>query len=213
MNKRITASCLIRNHQVWYAGDCLYQHPTATDTLPDFLNSCYRWLGKNYGKFFKMDTLSKLGWVATELLANSVSYQTVDVGVILQNRSSSYDVDCQHQATIQDQTACYPSPALFVYTLPNIVIGEICIRHNFQGETALFVMPAFDALFQVQYVDYLLDEQLMKAGIGGWIEAGPDGYEAFLYAVEVSDDPQSLPHTAAALSDLYHAFFSSHCLC
>jgi 3-oxoacyl-[acyl-carrier-protein] synthase-1 len=34
----------------------------------------------------------------------------------------------------------YPSPALFVYTLPNIVTGEIAIRHHIQGETSFYVL-------------------------------------------------------------------------
>ena len=40
------------------------------------------------------------------------------------------------QETIQHADSYYPSPALFVYTLPNIVTGEIAIRNKYYGETS-----------------------------------------------------------------------------
>lgn len=204
MTNSITASCLIRNNQVWHNGQCIYQHPSlGADSLPDFLNACYRWRGADYGKFFKMDSLCKVGWLAAELLADAVPSETKAVGVVLQNRSSSYDSDYQHQSAIQEPAACYPSPAVFVYTLPNIVIGEICIRHGYQGENALFVVPDFDADFQAGYVNYLLNGQLVRACLGGWVEAGTHGYEAFLYVAEPTFDPVMPAHTATVLADLY----------
>ncbi|MEJ0079473.1 MAG: hypothetical protein WDM78_00555 [Puia sp.] len=51
------------------------------------------------------------------------------------------------------------SPALFVYTLPNIVIGEISIRRHFKGENAFFVFKQFDGNFIEKYVRGLFEKQ------------------------------------------------------
>ena len=44
--------------------------------------------------------------------------------LVLSNANASLDVDLKYAKTMQTGA----SPALFVYTLPNIVIGEISIR-------------------------------------------------------------------------------------
>ena len=38
----------------------------------------------------------------------------------------------------------FPSPALFVYTLPNIVSGEISIRNKWGGESSAYVLASYD---------------------------------------------------------------------
>ena len=101
----------------------------------------YRRYVKDYPKFFKMDTLSRLGFIAAELL---LKYQPVDA-VILANRSASIKNDTDYIATISDGNY-YPSPALFVYTLPNIVTGEIAIRHHIQGETSFYILDTKEEL-------------------------------------------------------------------
>ena len=95
-----------------------------------------------------MDSLSKLGWLAAEiLLKDSFNKEALSVrkmsGLVFANANSSLDTDIKYYETAKD----IASPALFVYTLPNIVIGEICIRHNFKGENAFFISEQFDAGF------------------------------------------------------------------
>ncbi|MBP5644485.1 MAG: 3-oxoacyl-ACP synthase [Bacteroidales bacterium] len=94
----------------------------------------------DYPKFFKMDPLSRLGFVASEMLLKKSP--VAGYGVLLFNRSSSMADDMAFQATIQDKDNWFPSPALFVYTLPNIVTGEIAIRNHFQTETNFMVLDA-----------------------------------------------------------------------
>ena len=108
---------------------------TVEESGEKMLVELYRRYAGDYPKFFKMDTLSRLGFVAAEILLKE---QTVDA-VILANRSASIKNDCDYMATISDGNY-YPSPALFVYTLPNIVTGEIAIRHHIQGETAFYIL-------------------------------------------------------------------------
>jgi len=100
----------------------------------------YRSLQIDYPKFYKMDNLSKLGFLASEMIFNDEDNRFIpreDIAVICFNSSSSLDIDTQYQKTIHDNENYFPSPSLFVYTLPNIVTGEIAIRNKFLGETSL----------------------------------------------------------------------------
>ena len=99
----------------------------------------YRRYVGDYPKFFKMDTLSRLGFIAAELLLKPLDISSQISAVILANRSASIKNDTDYLATISEGNY-YPSPALFVYTLPNIVTGEIAIRHHIQGETSFYIL-------------------------------------------------------------------------
>src|ERR1700754_4127986 len=92
--------------------------------LSERLLSLYRSLKLDYPKFYKMDQLSKLGWLASEVLLkdNPIlgTMQPEDIGIVLTNANSSLDTDIKYLDTVAD----IASPAVFVYTLPNIMIGE-----------------------------------------------------------------------------------------
>src|ERR1700744_5531982 len=151
----ITASCIISDHVVHLNGMAVFDHSQAAGQ--DFLLAVYRYPGVQYPKFYKMDNLSKLGWLACELLLRdgfrAEDYRPEEVPVVLSNANASLDTDYKYFATVKD----IPSPALFVYTLPNIMTGEICIRHHFKGENAFFVFESFNAAFLAQYVRDLMD--------------------------------------------------------
>src|SRR5258706_16052189 len=115
-----------------------------------------------------MDNLSKLGWLASEILLKdnfrAEKYQPEETGLVLANANASLDTDLKYFETVKD----IPSPSVFVYTLPNIMIGEICIRNNFKGENSFFVSPEFDAAFLEQYVNDLMDNNVLQVCICGW---------------------------------------------
>ena len=151
----------------------------------------YRSLHVNYPKFFKMDTLSRLGFVAVEQLlsAHPSLREALDpehTALILANRSASIANDRDYQATISDPANYFPSPALFVYTLPNIVTGELAIRHGLFGETAFFILeketdlqPIIDATFRTSDI---------SSAIVGWLECSDKTrYEAHLTFVKRQD--------------------------
>ena len=98
--------------------------------------------------------------------------------------TASLDVDLKYEKTIQSGA----SPALFVYTLPNIVIGEIAIRHHFKGENAFFVFKQFDGNFMAGYVNHLFKNNLIKNCICGWVDLFKENYRAILFLVE-TDNP------------------------
>ena len=178
----ITASCTISKASIIKDGLALFKN-RAVD-LSSYLLIAYQHFHLNYSRFHKMDNLSKLGWLASEILLKDTfkkeKYNNEDIGVILANRNSSLDNDIRYFNSIKD----YPSPSLFVYTLPNIVIGEIAIRNHFKGEHAFFIQDTFDANFIQRQVDYLLNNDLLKACICGWVEVLGEDYEAALFLVE-----------------------------
>ena len=86
--------------------------------------------------------------------------------------------DLVYQKTVEH----IPSPSSFVYTLPNIVIGEICIRHGIKGEGCFFIQEEFDREFIFEYVSDLLKKQKTSMSIAGWVDIDMDGdYIADLY--------------------------------
>jgi len=109
------------------------------------IRECNKELNNKSMKFFKMDDLSKLGSTgASFLIRNNPWLDDVPSnckGLFMANFSSSLNTDIKHQRIIEIDGDSMASPAVFVYTLPNIVLGEICIEHKFQGENTFFILP------------------------------------------------------------------------
>ena len=152
-----------------------------------------------------MDNLSKLGWLATEILLkdnfNAVACKAEEVGIVLSNANASLDTDIKYYETAKD----IASPALFVYTLPNIVIGEISIRHHFKGENAFFISEKFDAEFIEQYVSGLLNNNILQCCICGWVELLEDQYKAVLFLVENEPGSPKKLFTKENLNKIYQS--------
>ena len=180
--KYITASCTISKNIVYKDGINLFEN--TNNDLAGLLVSIYQHFRLNYPKFYKMDNLSKLGWLASEILIKDKFkphiYKPEQIGILLANANSSLDDDIKYYHSIKDG----PSPSSFVYSLPNIVIGEICIRNNFKGEHAFFIQETFDTGFIAQQVNYMLDNNILEACICGWVDVLEHEYKAVLYLVE-----------------------------
>ena len=148
-------------------------------------------MGLKYPKFFKMDNLSKLGFLAAEVLLQQVpdfeNFNKEKTGIFLSNAYSCLDTDEQYYATVKDKENFFPSPGLFVYTLPNILIGEICIRHKITGEHAFFLSEQFDADFTCLYVNDLFSAGLIESALVGWAEYYKEECKATLMWVTPSD--------------------------
>ncbi|GAC1313005.1 MAG: hypothetical protein NVSMB24_35560 [Mucilaginibacter sp.] len=199
--KYITSSCAISNGAVSKNGLNVFERHN-TDTSA-FLLALYQHFKLNYPKFYKMDNLSKLGWLASEILLKDDFkphlYQPEQVGIVLANANSSLDDDIKYYASVSD----VPSPSLFVYTLPNIMIGEICIRNNFKGEHALFVQEKFDVDFIETQVNYLLDNRLLEACICGWVDVLDHDYKAVLFLVEKEKGERALPFSKDNMNSIF----------
>ena len=150
---------------------------------PAEITEFYRSLQIDYPKFFKMDSFSKLGFLASEMIFKDIENRFIpceNVAVICFNRSSSLDTDMQYQATISDSKNYFPSPSLFVYTLPNIVTGEIAIRNNFLGETSFYICKEFDVKQIARTVRNAFCDKTTTAVLVAWIEH----FEVFMALVE-----------------------------
>ena len=148
-----------------------------TDFAP-FIREAYKHLGENNMKFYKMDNLCKLGYVAAEYLLKDTHYRPEEIGIILANASSSLDTDCKHQAIISKEGDKAASPAVFVYTLPNVVLGEICIRHKIQGENTFFVRRQSDTASLEDYARIVMAKGKLHTCIIGWCELLDGHYQA-----------------------------------
>lgn len=201
-DKFITGSCSISNGVVRKDGQVVLEKPECT--LSELLLSVYQGLDLSYPKFHKMDNLSKLGWLTAEILLQytliNEQYKTEDVGLVLANANSSLDNDLKfHHSDIEVR-----SPSVFVYTLPNIVIGEICIRHGFKGEHIFFIQDKFDAAFIYRQVNYLMDQDILEACICGWVDVLGEEYKAALYLVEKKNNGKSIVFSTENLNNIFN---------
>ncbi len=149
------------------------------------LTALYKEKIGDYPKYYKMDGLSRLGFVASELLLGD---QSPACAVILFNRSSSIDADRKYLATIAADDY-FPSPSVFVYTLPNIVTGEIAIRHQWKSETSFYILPERNDAFIQQVAESSLADEDTKCILTGWIDYEDDThYEADLWLVSKNEE-------------------------
>ena len=179
----IEAFCTIQNNKITLNGETIFE--SEPSSFSDFSKKAYKNLEINYPKFFKMDNLSKLAFLGAEIvLANATNTAAEnDIALILANKSSSLDTDVKYQNSISDKANYFPSPAVFVYTLPNICIGEISIKHQLKSENSFFIFGAFHSEFMNNYANVLLHTKKAEKVLCGWVEYYNEEYKAFLYLV------------------------------
>ncbi|MDR1594145.1 MAG: hypothetical protein LBS43_06650 [Prevotellaceae bacterium] len=135
-----------------------------------------------YPKFAKMDAMSKLGFLTAEILLKNMPDDIPDCspyecGILLSNSSSSLNTDFNYWDTFRQ----IPSPSTFVYTLPNVVNAEICIRHGFKGENMFFIAENFASSGVEEYANFLLDNGTLKFCLYGWVELLNESFDAIIF--------------------------------
>lgn len=190
LNERyIISSCVINKTAVIKNGQQIFS--SEINSIQTFLSSLYNHLKTDYPKFYKMDHLSKLGFLASEILLSNVNMSDFDkskISIVLSNANSSLDTDFKYYQSIKE----FASPGLFVYTLPNIVTGEISIRNKFKGENAFFVSEKFSADIICLYVNNLFDTHKTDLCICGWTDVLEENYKAVLYLVSTKQQQDVL---------------------
>jgi len=205
MDLKILGNCRIDENKIFVNQKLTFNHSAVN--FPQFAEAAYKNQGVDYPRFYKMNNLSKLGFLAAEyLLSNFVEPPLAQAngeltGIILANHYSSLDTDLKHQHFIQQGIA---SPAVFVYTLPNILIGELCIRYGIKGENTFFVAAEYDITGQTAYVTQLFHEQILTHCFVGWIEYTAAGYQAFLALVGPSADTTLPAYIPSSINLLFH---------
>lgn len=151
-----------------------------------------------------MDALCKLGWLASEVLLKDEAIvketEPDKVGIVLTNANASLDSDEKYIQSAKD----IASPALFVYTLPNIVAGEICIRNRFNGENSFFVFDAFNANFLQKYVSGLFNRNVVQLCICGWVDVLNEDYKAALFLAAGEPQKKSIFFTEENMNTLFN---------
>jgi len=196
----IKSHCKIKNNELFFNNKSIFKDNESTD-LKSFLKSSYKFLNLKYGKFFKMDSLSKLSFLASEIIFQNTKIDTKNIAIVFSNNASSLETDRKHQKSINKIDDYFPSPAIFVYTLPNIGIGEVSIRHQLKSENAFFVFNKYNADFHTVYENSLINSAKADAVLGGWTNVDNDtNYEAFVYLVSKKG---TIEHNKKKLNKLY----------
>jgi hypothetical protein len=193
----ITRYSAINQPVLLFNGSIVYKNK-ANDPA-EFLKSSYRQLNISYPKFFKMDNLCKLAFLSAEVLLKDAElltrYPSEEIGMIIMNSSSSLETDEKHQESITDRGNYFPSPSVFVYTLPNIMTGEIAIRHKIKGENGVFISEKPDANLIFTQVNELFARKRVGCCIAGWVEAYHGKLNSCLLLVENEEKAKSLTET------------------
>ncbi len=169
------------------------------------LNDLYRSLEIGYPKFFKMDRLCKAGFLASEMvfraLGENPETPKQDTAIVFMNNSSSLDNDMDYQATILPGNY-FPSPALFVYTLANIVTGEVAIRNKIYGETSFYISPEFSARELIVTVEGAFGGKGVRRVLCGWTEYFKDACDVLVMMVE-KEAAEGLDFTEKNINQIY----------
>lgn len=163
----------------------------------------------DYPKYFKMDAVSKYGIIATEYLLNGIDlkakYAENEVGIVLSNASGSLDTDAEFQKTINNKVRFFPSPAIFVYTLSNIVMGEICIKHKIKGENMFFLSESIQSELLESFVSDLFAKKSIESAVVGWVEYSFGKPDVLLLLVENNElkGTNEIEFTSHQIESLY----------
>lgn len=198
----IQSLCIIKDNQIRLNDSKVFHN--GTEDFSKFIKLAYKALDTQYPKFFKMDRLSKLAFIAADVLLKNEDLDVEkeqNIAVVLSNKASSLDTDRKHQNAIQEKDNYYPSPAVFVYTLPNICIGEISIKYKLYSENSFFIFDSLNAEHLHVYSNSLMDTHKAEKVLCGWVELDGDRYEAFLYLVSTEG---KIEHTKQNIEKLYN---------
>lgn len=147
----------------------------------EMLSEIYREYSGDYPKFHKMDIFSRVAFLASELLIRKDDNADSERAIVLFNRSSSIVSDRKHIASYSKEGEFFPSPSVFLYTLPNIVTGEIAIKNGYKGETSLYILDEYNKELMDRIVKCTFSGSGTKTMITGWVDCSSENeFEADL---------------------------------
>ena len=127
-------------------------------------------------RFFKMDLYSRLAYVGTSLLAKDSleGSDPEDRALIVFTQNGSVLADRKHLSTFSNPDEFYPSPAVFINTLPNVVLGEIAVKNSIKGETTLVLLPRRDEAAIDKVIEATVSATRPAVLICGWVDCDAD---------------------------------------
>ncbi len=178
---KLKAACSINSKEVIVNSK---QILTFDSNETDWKKNIYKYLELDYPKFHKMDALSKMAICGFKLIESEIDitkYNEEEISLLFANRSSSYYSDNKHNNNFKNLNTISPSD--FVYTLPNILTGEISILNKWYGENVFFIAEKFDFEFFKTQINFYFYKGA-KACLCGWIESNQEYEEAILFFIE-----------------------------
>ena len=195
---RITHYCRITGEGVVLDGKKVFSFED-NDIGGNFL-SLYRYIAQDYPKFYKMDLMSKAAFLGVELLKSLclglASAAEDTVALLFANSESSSDTDLRFRDSYTIERL--PGPSLFVYTLPNIALGEISIRNKWYGEHIFAVFPNFAPTYFADHSVLLLNDGAEWV-VGGWVNVRNDP-DVLIFVITENKEEGELEYR---LEDLY----------
>lgn len=149
-----------------------YILPQSELPFAEFIRAEFKSLGESNMKFYKMSDMSKALYVAVERLLAMEGWDEIEPtrrAITLSNSAASLDTDANHQQILNKRLPEGTSPAVFVYTLPNVSAGEMCIRHKIQGDNTFFIENDTPS-FAEHYAHRLIKQNRADAVITGWCD-------------------------------------------
>lgn len=174
----------IKKEQVWLNDELYFEDSSGDFGL--FSKNLFKSLEIDYPKFYKMDNQSKLAFLAAEIILKDENTlnENQEIALVFANRNSSLDSDLKHQKSIQSTDEIFPSPAVFVYTLANICLGEVSIRHHLKAENAFFISSNFDEDLLKKYANFLINKNKAKKVVLAWVDYLQEDYETKMYLID-----------------------------
>lgn len=121
-------------------------------------------------RFVRMDRNSKLVSIAAAPFfvpgAALSKYPKDSIGMVIMGTHGSMDTDQRYVEQLQAEN--HASPGLFVYTLPNIAMGELSIQHGLHGSGLCLLSDSPDIVQMRDACEILLEDHGMEVLICGW---------------------------------------------
>ena len=139
-------------------------------------------------RFFKMDLYSRLAYVGTSLLAKDSlkGCDPEDIALFVFTQQGSLLADRKHLSSFSNPDEFFPSPAVFINTLPNVVLGEIAVKNNIKGETTLVLLPGRDDKTVQQIMEASLSATRPAVVLYGWVDcSAEDNFVAELKLLKI----------------------------
>ena len=139
-------------------------------------------------RFFKMDLYSRLAYVGTSLLAKDSlkGCDPEDIALFVFTQQGSLLADRKHLSSFSNPDEFFPSPAVFINTLPNVVLGEIAVKNNIKGETTLVLLPGRDDKTIQQIMEASLSATRPAVVLYGWVDcSAEDNFVAELKLLKI----------------------------
>lgn len=170
--------------------------------IQSFAKHLYKDIPTKYPKFFKMDLLSKFGFMCSEILFKNKVVDS-NTSLIFANKSSCLATDLKYQKRITNEPFL-SSPSIFVYTLPNIVLGEISIKNKITGENLFLIQDGFSP--EIFLESLFLQNTLNKAEtfLIAWLEVLENDVDVFCCYISSNNKQNSKHLQKNNLEDLYY---------